>query len=494
MPSDVFPDPLMHIAIVHYHLRPGGVTRVIRHSVRALMEKSVKVAVLSGSAPEEKWPCPIEVIEGLNYERDGNSTDRAARVLTGKMKQAASRTLGRSPEIWHIHNHALGKNPALTLAVRRLVEEGQKFLLQIHDFAEDGRPELYRRLLDHTAGGDIELLGNIAYPRVNNVHYAVLNQRDANFLLAAGADKTSIHRLPNPVVLPENDSLKRAVKWEGKRRFLYPTRALRRKNIGEALFWSGAGKPGDSFALTLAPTGRRDLMAYDSWKKYARRRRLPVLFEVGMTATPLGCWMKAATAVITTSVAEGFGLAFLEPWLAGRPVAGRNLPEITNEFRESGVRLNGLYDRLEVPLAWVGPEKFRNALVRSLQKSYRAYGRPLTPDAVERAHASAVRKNNVDFGRLNERLQMAVIERLQNSPRLRSRIRPMELSSGLKGANLARNAGTVAKVYNQKQYGARLVKIYRTISESRSGPVTSLSAEQLLDQFLDPERFCLLRT
>ena len=36
--------------------------------------------------------------------------------------------------------------------------------------------------------------------------------------------------------------------------------------------------------------------------------------------------LAAADAVATTSLAEGFGMVFLEAWLAGRPLVGRDLP------------------------------------------------------------------------------------------------------------------------------------------------------------------------
>lgn len=485
----------MRVAIVHYHLRAGGVSGVIRHGVNALQDRSVAVVVLSGAAPDGNWSCPVGVVEGLDYLSKGNVTGRAANLLAERMKRAATRALGRSPDIWHIHNHALGKNPALTMAVRRLADEGQHILLQIHDFAEDGRPALYRRMLHQVAKGDIDLFGAVAYPQAPYVHYAALNQRDARFLQSAGTRKAFIHWLPNPVMLPADNNSSNAVKWEGKHRFLYPTRALRRKNIGEALLWAVAGKPNDSFALTLAPTSNTDRVVYNVWKKYARRWRLPILFEVGMTShASLGCWMMAATAIITTSVAEGFGLAFLEPWLAGRPVAGRDLPEITNEFRDTGVRLHSLYDRLEVPLSWIGADKFRRALYRGLKQSRRVYGRPLTSDGCDCAYDAAVRGNNVDFGRLNESLQLAVMEQIRSFPRLRRRIGPMSLDSGLKDSDVAYNTEAIRKAYNLKQYGARLMAVYTQLLKSRAGPVSCLSAERLLDQFLAPERFCLLRT
>ncbi len=51
---------------------------------------------------------------------------------------------------------------------------------------------------------------------------------------------------------------------------------------------------------------------------------------------------------ITTSIREGFGMVYLEPWLAGTPVAGRNLPCITDDLGKYGLEFSRLYDRLEV--------------------------------------------------------------------------------------------------------------------------------------------------
>jgi len=485
----------MRVAIVHYHLRAGGVTRVIQHSAQVLQERSVDVVVLSGAAPDGNWPCPVGVVEGADYMSRGKVAARAAMLLAERMKRTATKALGRSPDIWHIHNHALGKNPALTMAVCQLAAEGHRILLQMHDFAEDGRPALYHRMLHGMVKGDIDLLGAMAYPQAPHVHYAALNQRDARFLQSAGARKDFIHLLPNPVTLPADNNLSNAVKWKGKRRFLYPTRALRRKNIGEALLWSILGKPNDSFALTLAPTSKTDRIVYEAWKRYARRWRLPILFEIGMVSNAsLRCWMRASNAIITTSVTEGFGLAFLEPWLAGRPVVGRDLPEITQEFSEAGVRWPSLYNRLEVPLTWIGSGKFRRTLYRGLKQSYGAYGRSLTSNDFERAYDTAVCGNDIDFGRLNESLQLAVMEQIRNSPRLRRRIKPMNLDSGLKDSDVVYNTEAVGKAYNLKHYGTRLMAVYGRLLASGAGPISCLSAGRLLDRFLAPERFCLLRT
>jgi hypothetical protein len=133
---------------------------------------------------------------------------------------------GGEPDVWHIHNHSLGKNPALTQEVSNLAMAGQKILLQIHDFAEDGRPDNYRNL---------GKLKNRLYPIAPHIHYAALNKRDDRFLLAAGIPKSNLHLLPNSVSpLPPTQSLKP----KAQSLFVYPCRAIRRKNLGELLLWS----------------------------------------------------------------------------------------------------------------------------------------------------------------------------------------------------------------------------------------------------------------
>ena len=144
------------------------------------------------------------------------------------------------------------------------------------------------------------------------------------------------------------------IQGAGDRLFLYPTRAIRRKNLGEFLLWSALGEKGDRFATTLAPTSAGDRAPYERWVRVARSLGIPIEFEMGgRTTVPFPNLLRAAHTVVTTSVAEGFGLAFLEPWLAGRPLGARDLPELTDMFKKQGLDFGNLYRRLFVPLAWV---------------------------------------------------------------------------------------------------------------------------------------------
>ena len=58
--------------------------------------------------------------------------------------------------------------------------------------------------------------------------------------------------------------------------------------------------------------------------------------------------IRVADLVITTSVLEGFGFAYLEPWVLDRVVVGRSIPFITPDFQAQGMKLGHLYNVLIV--------------------------------------------------------------------------------------------------------------------------------------------------
>ena len=137
----------MKVALIHYHLQPGGVTRVIENTILA-WEKGGSgpeaCVVLSGRPYPGKVLRHVRTVEGLDYADAQKAIDPA--ILTERLKEAARTALGGLPDLWHIHNHSLGKNPALSSAVALLAQSGARLLLQPHDYAEDGRPENFCNL------------------------------------------------------------------------------------------------------------------------------------------------------------------------------------------------------------------------------------------------------------------------------------------------------------------------------------------------------------
>ena len=491
----------MRICIVHYHLQTGGVTRVIQHACAALLARGERVVVLSGEPPQSPLPpgAEIAVLPQLAYDerRAPETPDR----LAAAMEAAAAEKLKCPPDLWHVHNHSLGKNTALPGALLRLARNGHRLLLQPHDFAEDGRPALYARLRQQLADGDIGRLSALLYPLAPQVHYATLNRRDHEFLAAAGVTATQLHPLPNAVSVgdPPADGSSAAAHAPGRgmareRLWLYPTRAIRRKNLGELLLWAALAGSQDRFAATQAPQNPQERPIYQRWVALAGELDLPVRFAVGAGDLDFRSLIAGSHALVTTSVAEGFGLAFLEPWLLGRPLVGRDLPEITADFIDAGVRLPGLYTRLEVPLAWLDTARLHAAFTTAAERRAAAYGRP-TADSAERAWQSVVRDAHIDFGRLDEPAQEQVIRRLRAEQTARSELRPQALASPATPALMAANRAVIANEYSVAGFGARLAAIYAEVAAATaSATFARARGEALLDRFLAPERLCLLRS
>jgi hypothetical protein len=468
------------VAIVHYHLRPGGVTRVIERAVQSLGDQ-IDLIILSGEAPapEAHLTPYCEPFAALAY---GSATTDKSDHLARDLRFTAKCLLGREPDIWHIHNHALGKNSFNPQFVRHLAEDSCRLLLQPHDFAEDGRPDNYQRL--KTALGDA--MDKTLYPVGNHIWYAPINSRDKRLMQQAGFNQ--IHPLPNPITPAPISSLTPPT---SHRMFVYPARAIRRKNLGEFLLWSLIARPGDRFISTLAPKNPLAKPIYEEWVRFAQELNLPVEFDAG-NRIPFSDLIMNATALMTTSIAEGFGLAFLEPWLEGKPLIGRNLPEITSDFKNEGIELNALYDTLPIPLHWIGATAFKQELETAMIKSYAAYDRPWKEDYLNRALQSMIQTETVDFGILSETLQRKVIRHLVAHPADRALL--PKLDEIVSQKTIDHNRKIVQERYNIEAYGKRLLHLYQTLAAVEPSTTTYLPATALLDQFLQPERFNLLRT
>ena len=352
-------DKASRVAVVHYHLRPGGVTRVIESTLQGFVDREdLNAVVLTGEPYEGEQLSKVRVVEGLSYAEATDS--QSAKALAAALKNAAKEGLdGQMPDIWHFHNHALGKVSAMADTVAVLAKEGARLLLQIHDFAEDGRPDNFAVL------GDAAL----PYPMVSHVHYAVLNSRDRRFLIKAGIPEAQVHALPNPVEAVGRQARNEVARSNKKQLVLYPTRGIRRKNLGEAVLLAALLGNLGTIAITRAPDNPVWRERHDAWRNFAAKHKIDVHFGVvdrlspadtgfsGVDDTSFSSWIRAADMVMTTSVAEGFGLVFLEAMLTGHLLVGRDLPEITEDFKEVDLQFPGLYRCLRVPLAWVGGKR-----------------------------------------------------------------------------------------------------------------------------------------
>ena len=194
--------------------------------------------------------------------------------------------------MWHIHNPFIGKNTAFPESIFNLAQNGEALLLQIHDFAEEGRPENFRNLkrhLRHTS---------LLYPQAPHLHYGVLNNRDFTLLKRAGFKH--LHYLPNPIAI--DNLLKETQPKENKH--LYPTRSIRRKNMGEFLLLSALAEKNALFATTLAPKNPAALPVYEEWKRFAKELQLAVQFAISEEQKSISFeeWLAKAHRIVTASI------------------------------------------------------------------------------------------------------------------------------------------------------------------------------------------------
>lgn len=528
----------MITAVFHYHLNRGGVTRVIESHLRALASVDVssqpdRVVVFYGgraadwkAAIAKTLPFPVElrVIPELDYD---DICPVQATELAGTMV-AELQAIGCSSKntVLHVHNHSLGKKAAFPEALSLVAKQGWRLLLQIHDFAEDLRPQNYTHMLQH-AGGQSQL-HNILYPQATQIHYAALNARDYHLLRQAGVPDSRLHRLPNPVSTQEASRADNAT--QGRNRMLareklqaclavapdqtyilYPVRGIRRKNLGELLLWAkvceGVGKA--VFATTLAPMNPTEQTSYQRWKELAERMSLPVVFEAGEHLS-LEENYAAADGVLTTSVAEGFGLVFLEATQQNRPLLGRDLPEITADFVDAGMKFPGLATSIQIPCEWVDVQAAQQTLREHAISLREAIGWEISDRGkleLEQEIEACYGGDTIDFAKLSTEQQTELLLTLDRADRCTHLIAtnpvfqkvatlPHDARSESWQSLQRQNQRVIATRFSEPTIGKSLADIYdRLLATTADTDVTqdATIAAHLQAAFLSPRQIVPLR-
>jgi hypothetical protein len=462
---------LMKIAFVHYHLKVGGVGSVLKRQVEAI-SSNCDTLVLTGDRATMELPCKIVEIPGLGYDRPEIAAPSPQQVAD-KIRRAVFRRWPHGCDVLHVHNPLLAKNKQFLKIVALLQQEGMNLFLQIHDFAEDGRPHLY-----------------FSEPYPANCHYGVINTRDAGILQKAGLDKKGVHCLYNAVEDLSVDPSRRA-----KPCVLYPVRAIRRKNIGEAILLSLFFEKGYRLAITQPPNSPVDIESYRDWVRWVKDNHLSVDFDVGKKGRFIQI-MRDSASVVTTSIAEGFGLSYLEPWTAGKLLWGRRLSDVCRDFEEKGVEFQSLYDALQVPLSWLNEIFFSHRWKNTVFQAARQYGNRVAAATVDRAYNNCTAEEKVDFGLLDELSQRQVLRRLVCDPQARQELaglNPWLTEVGTiadRSGTIEKNRRIILNHYGSSDYGKRLMTIYDKVVNC---PIRHRIDKKILcDAFFNLQHFSLL--
>lgn len=366
------------IALVHYHLNGGGVTRIIEQQSRALTDLRIPHVVYCG---ENLSGCdiPHHIIPELQFSDQYDPT--TSRAIIKKIETHSENHFGSKPQIFHFHNHSIGLNPHYGELVTHFAK-AHHLLLQVHDFVEDGRSQNLKNIPSF----------DVLYPQASHIHYASINSRDVKLLESTRA---KVNLLPNSF----RPSKRKKVKAE--KIIFYPIQALRRKNLGELLLIALLSPPDYQFAIGQTPAESKELA--DFWEETAQSLQLPILFNVCDRLEPcsgvkddFNTWYEHSSHVVTTSIQEGFGMAFIEPVHFQKPLLGRNIPEITCDMENHGISFKQLYHQILVPHEWIEEKEL-----------------PIESFSVENIRY-------YDFGNLPELEQKKLLLRLYKKPNDRS--------------------------------------------------------------------------
>lgn len=464
------------IVFVHHHLRPGGVSRVIIDQINSL-EGIAEVAVITGEEPQVEIKCPYRILPPIGYDRDRVDSIKPSEISELLIKETRS-FWKNPPDIIHVHNPTLGKNKDFLEVLSRLKEKKQNLLLQIHDFSEDGRPGGY---------------SPDPYPA--DCHYAVINRRDYRILLKSGLNGEGLHYLPNAIhPLPVVSGNKRDL-------YLYPVRAIRRKNVGEALLLSLFIREGCYVGITLEPTSKLDTLCYRNWIRFSREKGLKVKFALGLKSS-FEDVISRALVFITTSIKEGFGFSFLEPWTANRMVSGRLIREVCSDFLEMGINLNSFYRSINVPLDMIDITAFEDKWVNCYKKMLEDFGIEYNEREVYDAIPVLYKDGTIDYGYLSEDIQMEVIENIMKDRKKSEKFldlnpflrRNSDFNRGYDNRSfydmVAHNREVILREYSIDRYRKRLLDTYDRVLNQ---PVEqSINKKRLLEVFIKPENQYLL--
>ncbi len=359
--------------MIHHHLRPGGVRRIIELALPHLVRESAvrRVTLAVGEPGDPLW------IEALAKSLGNVSLEvvceRAFRylpdrppgmaTLRSRITRALDRLAPRPAEtLFWIHNPGLARNLVLTDELRRFsARHGVPVVFHHHDFWFENR---WSRWSGLRAAGfrTIDAVGEAIFGAGAPLVYATINRSDAAFFERRG---TGVW-MPNLVDRGNPCPVRRraaARRWFTEKLadagpvWLFPTRFLRRKNLAEAVLLTRWLRP-EAWLVTTAGVSSAEESEYARRLEAAARRggwraRFRMLEHEEGRAPSVPALLAAAEMVVMTSAQEGFGLPYLEAVAADRPLIARRLPNVVPDLEAFGFRLPWLYDEIRIDPALI---------------------------------------------------------------------------------------------------------------------------------------------
>ncbi len=423
--------------VFHYHDRPGGVRQVIARGLPLLVarfERVDEVVFLLGEQVDPAWlgevsqRLPGLPVRAVVHRDFGYSEGEKQTVGPDAMGLLQDVLAGGKTLVW-AHNLSVGRN----LALLRLLPEhcamaGARLWLHHHDWWWDGR---WARWQDWLAAGvsELEEALELSLPVGPHIRHWCVNQADLAWVrLRAGEAARWVGNPLPELAWPAKNEIGEAAAWlrqqsRGRRVWLAPVRALRRKNLAEAILLAQAQTEPTCIITTGGPSSPAEVPAWHALCAAAARHHWPFVPAVLSGDKARGChppqrsgrfWhptlpalMAAADAIIMPSLQEGFGLPYLEAAALGKPLLARALPDVSANLSALGCQLSGTYASLAVSTAAFDNKAEQGRIATRWEDLQRALPAKMAAAA---AGPDSQDKAEVDFGCLTLEAQLEVLQ------------------------------------------------------------------------------------
>jgi hypothetical protein len=263
--------------------------------------------------------------------------------------------------------------------------------------------------------------------------------------------------------------------------------------------------------LGASGTDKKDKIAFGNAIALCVKYKLPVIFDYGRILSKkseksvfTNRAFDVADACITTSIAEGFGYGFYEPWLHGKVVFGRKYIEFEPV---AGIKFDGMYDSLPIPIKWISISALRDRYWRIMRNCFGVLKNNtllLNRKKFDRSFSDYfVKDDKIDFGCLDVPMQFEIVESLLKSP---GKLDEWESACGIQLQKIRRSIdntlyGSVKTIrYNQNRIKKYLSlkwfsrEFSYSLSQNPFKNVKTRRREAIVREFCAFNRFRLLLT
>jgi glycosyltransferase involved in cell wall biosynthesis len=503
----------LKLIIVHYHLRPGGIRRVIELATPHLRRRAAfdSIVLACGEAADRGWnetfrrtvspahtkffiePC-------FNYASEQRlAPERLRRAVAEAVDGLLTGSTAKNCVVW-AHNLGIARNLALTQELAKACEQrGIPLLAHHHDWWFDNR---WLRWAEMRRSGvrDLAAAAAAVFPETKTIHHIAINRADASVLRHHFGRRASwLPNLAERAQAPTAKRIREARHWlqtqlgeKGAPIWILPCRLLRRKNIAEAMLLTRWLRPEAWLVTTGGVSSQEEQRYYEKLTaaahRHAWRLRLGVLAGEEIGKPSVAELMAVSECVLLTSIQEGFGLPYLEAAAAGRPLISRSLPNIAPDLAEFGFRFPQAYAEIRVHT-----DLFDWPTERARQAKRFGRWKKQLPLALRRLAASPevlnqkARPTAVPFSRLTLDAQLEVLAHpAEYSWQLCAPLNPFLTGWQRRAQNqklqVTRWPQRAARRLSGQSYAASLQRIVR--QRSSSGPTTR-DARQVQAEFFE---------